>query len=97
MNAIPEIQPPDVNQNGEVIPELPRIELPEIEDAALFTKEEIEEPAVLVEGLLHVGSKMVLGGGSKAKKTWLLLDLAISVPPEPNGGAEERHRGVFFM
>ena len=30
-------------------------------------------------GLLHGGTKGVLGGSSKAGKTWLLLDLAISV------------------
>lgn len=34
---------------------------------------------VLIEGLLHRGTKMVLGGGSKSYKTWTLLNLAISV------------------
>ena len=37
------------------------------------------EPPVLVSGLLHKGSKLVLGGGSKSFKTWSLVDLAISV------------------
>ena len=37
------------------------------------------EPPVLVTGLLHKGSKLVLGGGSKSFKTWSLIDLAISV------------------
>ena len=37
------------------------------------------EPPVLVAGLLHKGSKLVLGGGSKSFKTWSLIDLAISV------------------
>ena len=34
---------------------------------------------VLVDGLLHRGTKMVLGGGSKSYKTWTLLNLAASV------------------
>ncbi len=36
-------------------------------------------PEELVHGLLHRGTKAVLGGSSKAGKTWLLLDLAVSV------------------
>ena len=36
-------------------------------------------PPELVEGLLHQGSKMSLGGASKAYKSWALLDLALSV------------------
>jgi RecA-family ATPase len=53
--------------------------LPDIEDAAGFLKAEVEEPAVLIDGLLHVGSKMVLGGGAKSFKTWTMIDLAVSV------------------
>jgi hypothetical protein len=34
---------------------------------------------VLIEGILHRGTKMVLGGGSKSYKTWTLLNLAASV------------------
>jgi len=36
-------------------------------------------PQEIVEGLLHCGSKGMLGGGSKTFKTWTLLDLATSV------------------
>ncbi len=36
-------------------------------------------PTELVKGVLHQGSKMVLGGASKSFKTWTLLDLALSV------------------
>jgi hypothetical protein len=39
----------------------------------------MEEPPQLVAGLLHRGSKLVLGGSSKSNKTWSLLDLAMSV------------------
>jgi hypothetical protein len=36
-------------------------------------------PPLLVHGLLHQGSKMVLAGTSKSSKTWTLLDMALSV------------------
>ncbi len=34
---------------------------------------------MLVHGLLHQGTKGILGGASKTGKTWVLMDLAISV------------------
>jgi len=34
---------------------------------------------VLIDGLLHRGTKMVLGGGSKSYKTWTLLNLAACI------------------
>src|SRR6516162_6725566 len=36
-------------------------------------------PPEIVEGILHQGCKMILGGTSKSNKSWCLLDLAISV------------------
>jgi len=45
--------------------------------ADLRTKPEI--PGELIPGILHVGAKMVLGGGSKSFKTWCLADLAMSL------------------
>ena len=36
-------------------------------------------PPLLIEGVLHQGSKMILGGTSKSNKSWCLLDLAVSV------------------
>jgi len=53
--------------------------LPPILDAAEWLAEPIDLPTELVYGLLHRGSKMVLGGGSKTFKTWTLLDLAVAV------------------
>jgi hypothetical protein len=53
--------------------------LPDIEDAATLVAREMPEPLELVEGLLHQGSKLVLGGSSKSNKTWCLIDLALSV------------------
>lgn len=52
---------------------------PLVVDAAHFVDQAIEYPPELVLGLLHKGSKLVFGGSSKSYKTWVLLDLAISL------------------
>src|SRR5512138_3672983 len=36
-------------------------------------------PPQVIEGVLHRGCKMMLGGTSKSNKSWCLLDLALSV------------------
>ena len=53
--------------------------LPDIVDAADFMAEEIDELVELICGMAHKGSKIALGGGSKSHKTWLLMDMGISV------------------
>jgi biotin operon repressor len=53
--------------------------LPEIESAISLYEDADNIPAELVKGLLHQSTKFALGGGSKTCKTWVLLDLAISV------------------
>jgi hypothetical protein len=60
-------------------PEPNRVELPPMIDFADFVAIPHNTPAELVRGLLHQGAKLVLGGGSKSFKTWVLLDLALSV------------------
>lgn len=57
----------------------PAAALPELIDAAAFIAAPIAPPPELVGGMLHRGSKLVLGGGSKSFKTWCLLALAIAV------------------
>src|SRR5262249_37405548 len=52
---------------------------PLIEDAALRLSKPIVRPDDVINGVLRLGAKMVLGGASKAYKTWLLADTAISV------------------
>jgi len=37
------------------------------------------EPDALIEGFAHVGSKVLIAGASKAKKSWLLIDLALGL------------------
>lgn len=54
-------------------------DLPAIEDAAELIAKPIDLPPDVIQGILHRGAKMVLGGGSKTFKTWTLIDLAISV------------------
>lgn len=74
--AVKFAEPPDLRIAS---PEPTAPTLPAIVDAAEFLANEITPPAELVEGLLHRGSKLVLGGGSKTFKTWTLLDLAVAV------------------
>lgn len=59
--------------------EIPCQNLPEIEDLAALLSEPEDTPPEIISGLLHQGAKMVIGGGSKSYKTWLLSDLALSV------------------
>jgi hypothetical protein len=45
----------------------------------LVGNDAILQPTELVKGLLHSSTKGVLGGSSKAGKTWILLDMAVAV------------------
>ena len=65
---------PEVTAAGGVIQPLPPIV-----DAAQFVRLEVIRPPELIAGLLHQGSKIVVGGSSKAKKTWTLLGMGVSV------------------
>jgi DNA-binding transcriptional ArsR family regulator len=53
--------------------------LPEIVTLRQFAEHPPETPPQIIEGVLHQGCKMILGGTSKSNKSWCLLDLAISV------------------
>jgi RecA-family ATPase len=53
--------------------------LPAIESYSDLEGKQIEEPAELIKGVLHKGSKMVIGSNSKGRKTMLLIDLALSI------------------
>jgi len=45
----------------------------------LVNDETITEPPILVSGMLHKGSTLLLGASSKSYKSWGLIDLAVSV------------------
>ncbi len=53
--------------------------LPEIVSLAKFAVNPPQAPPQIIDGILHQGCKMILGGTSKSKKSWCLLDLAMSV------------------
>jgi hypothetical protein len=53
--------------------------LPPIVSGADFTAQQHTEPAQVISGVLHRGSKGIYAGPSKACKTWVLLDLAFAV------------------
>ncbi len=53
--------------------------LPEIVTLRQFAVAPPVAPPEIIEGILHRGCKMILGGTSKSNKSWGLLDLALSV------------------
>jgi hypothetical protein len=69
------LEPPDVAASDKPVAELPAIE----NAAALLADETVTLPPLVIETVLHQGLKGVLGSNSKARKTWNLLDAAISV------------------
>ncbi len=62
----------------------PDISFPAIISAVSFMATSIPEPAQVVHGVLHAGSKAVYGGPSKAFKSWSLLDLCLAVSSGEN-------------
>ena len=53
--------------------------LPEIMNLRELVEVAPAPPPQIIEGVLHQGCKMILGGTSKSNKSWCLLDLAMSV------------------
>lgn len=53
--------------------------LPEIMTLRELFALDAPPPPLIIEGILHQGCKMILGGTSKSNKSWCLLDLALSV------------------
>lgn len=53
--------------------------LPEIVTLRQFADNPPLTPPQIIEGVLHQGCKMILGGTSKSNKSWCLLDLALAV------------------
>lgn len=50
---------------------------PAIEDASGWAENPPELPKLLVHGLYHSGSVVVIGGASKSHKSWTMIDLAM--------------------
>lgn len=53
--------------------------LPEILTLRQLVEIATAPPRQIIEGILHQGCKMILGGTSKSNKSWCLLDLGVSV------------------
>jgi RecA-family ATPase len=53
--------------------------LPEILSVSQLVDAAPAPPPQIIDGILHQGCKMILGGTSKSNKSWCLLDLAMSV------------------
>jgi AAA domain len=72
---------PPIKTGSLCIKPLPRIPdlAPPVNAATLLADVNQVEPAEIVVGLIQAGTKVVLGGSSKAGKTWLLLYLALCV------------------
>jgi hypothetical protein len=67
---------------------------PQLQDTAeYFTRDSPPLPPLVIHHCLHQGSKMLLGGNSKGRKTWALMDLAISVSTGADWWGFHTHRG----
>jgi RecA-family ATPase len=53
--------------------------LPEIKSLIEIVKEDLPEPPQIITGILHQGLKLLLGAPSKARKTWILMHLALAL------------------
>lgn len=73
-------------------------ELPDVVDGDRFLKVNYPQRREIVQGLLHLGAKLLLAGASKAGKTWLLLALATAVASgEPWIGLATRKSRVLYV
>jgi RecA-family ATPase len=53
--------------------------LPEIKSLGRLLDEPHEVPEPVIKGLLYPGCKLLIGASSKGRKSWTLLDLAVSI------------------
>ena len=54
-------------------------EHPRMVDYFFVNLDNIQEPPQVIEGILHEGCKLVIGGSSKARKSWFATQMALSV------------------
>lgn len=72
---------------------------PQLQDTKeFFTTEDPPLPKQVIYRLLHQGSKMLLGGNSKGRKSYALMDLAVSVATDTDWwGWHTRKGGVCYI
>lgn len=72
----------------------PRTRLPPLRDLSqMLGSNKPERPTELVRGVLHQGSKLIVGGTSKGRKTYSLLDFAVSVATGARWWGFDCHQG----
>ncbi|MBI2926401.1 MAG: AAA family ATPase [Verrucomicrobia bacterium] len=72
--------------------------LPAVEDAADIITEKLPPVVEIVQGIVAEQSKLVIGSGSKSFKTWLTLDMALSIAHEvPCLARETTRRRVLYV
>jgi hypothetical protein len=70
------------------------VELPKIVDIMDF----LAEPTQLINGIFSKGSKLILSGGSKTRKTWALTHLAMAVATgQPWWGFDTTRARVLYV
>ncbi len=73
-------------------------EWPPIKSYSELVQEDMPAPQVLIDGMLHRGGKLLLGGGSKAYKSWSLIDLALSLHAGVPWWGQQTHQArVLFI
>lgn len=74
---------PDIDAETTVPPPPARVEddswFPLIKDAADLVTEQLPPIVEIVTGIVAEQSKLVIGSGSKSFKTWLTMDMALSI------------------
>lgn len=72
-------KPPPPKPEPVAVEEAPKTTLPDPEPFDSWADEIIAMPEYCIDGILPVGAKMMLSGGSKSYKTWQLIDLALAL------------------
>lgn len=89
---------PERGSNSKHPVEKAPLKLPPVVFGDDIAKKVIKLPEELIDGMLHRGAKMVLGGGSKSFKTWCLADMAISIATgAPWWGRKVRQGRVIYI
>lgn len=72
--------------------------LPQIIPYGQFRTEPQPKPDEIIQGMLHQGCKLILGGTSKSNKSWCLIDLAVAVASgKPWWGHNTTQGKVLFI
>lgn len=89
-----EVQASD-RRPGELTPD-PWLSL--VEDAAAIMREELPPVVELIGGLVTERSKVVIGSGAKSNKTWLSIDVGLSIAHGvPFLGRQTQRRKVLYV